>query len=120
MLSLLIYICVDIGGQPGHVPPIIEKRPCIYHYLPPSRNPPPNILVCPPNIQCTQVLIYRPTCIFCVCQFHTLFGLLCLWPLHSRFDIWLEIHIIHIVAYIRTGGAGQLWLLMCQCFGCHG
>src|SRR6218665_3530069 len=22
-------------GQPGHVPPIIEKRPCIYHFLPP-------------------------------------------------------------------------------------
>ena len=22
-------------GQPGHVPPITEKRPCIYHFLPP-------------------------------------------------------------------------------------
>ena len=31
------------GGQPGHMPPIIEKRPCItfYHF-------PPNILVCHP------------------------------------------------------------------------
>ena len=25
-----------LWGQPGHVPPIIEKRPCIYHCLPPS------------------------------------------------------------------------------------
>src|SRR6218665_739895 len=32
-----------LGGQRGHVPPIIEKRPCIYHFL-------PNILVCPSNI----------------------------------------------------------------------
>src|SRR6218665_3329833 len=27
-----------LSGQPGHVPPIIEKRPCIYHFyhrLPP-------------------------------------------------------------------------------------
>ena len=29
-------IGVDFGGQPGHVPPIIEKRPCIYHFLPPQ------------------------------------------------------------------------------------
>ena len=25
-------ICVDFWVQPGHVPPIIEKRPCIYHF----------------------------------------------------------------------------------------
>ena len=45
----LVGFCigVDFGGQPGHMPPIIEKRPCIYHFLPPSA---PNILVCPPNI----------------------------------------------------------------------
>src|SRR6218665_2318508 len=30
-------ICVDLGGsrEPWHVPPIIENRPCIYHFLPP-------------------------------------------------------------------------------------
>src|SRR6218665_259184 len=33
--SLLICISVDLGGQPGHVPSVIEKRPCIYHFLPP-------------------------------------------------------------------------------------
>jgi len=35
-------------GSPGMCPPIIEKRPCICHFLPPCA--PPNILVCPPNI----------------------------------------------------------------------
>src|SRR6218665_732101 len=34
-------------GGPGHVPPISEKRPCVYHLLPPF---PANILVCQPNI----------------------------------------------------------------------
>src|SRR6218665_2037114 len=34
----LTSIGVDLG-QPGHVPPIIEKRPCIYHFLPPSGPP---------------------------------------------------------------------------------
>src|SRR6218665_3128423 len=24
-----------LSGQHGHVPPIIEKRPCIFHFLPP-------------------------------------------------------------------------------------
>src|SRR6218665_521153 len=24
-----------LSGQPGHVPPIIEKRPCIYHFSSP-------------------------------------------------------------------------------------
>jgi len=38
---------VDFGGQLGAAPPIIEKCPCIYHFLPPFA---PNILVCPPNI----------------------------------------------------------------------
>jgi len=29
------YIGVDLGGgSPGKSPPIIEKRPCIYHFLP--------------------------------------------------------------------------------------
>src|SRR6218665_327782 len=37
-----------LRGHPGHVPPIIENRPCIYHFLPSFC--PPNILVCPPNI----------------------------------------------------------------------
>src|SRR6218665_3755915 len=37
-----------MGGSPGRGPPIMEKRPCIYHFLPPF--PCPNILVCPPNI----------------------------------------------------------------------
>src|SRR6218665_1641093 len=32
-MYVLIGISVDFGGQPGHVPPIIEKRPCIYHFL---------------------------------------------------------------------------------------
>jgi len=34
-----IDIGVDLGGQPGHVPPIIEKRPCIHHFLPPIAPP---------------------------------------------------------------------------------
>ena len=38
---------VDFWEETGHVPPIIEKLPCIYHFLPPSA---PNTLVCPPNI----------------------------------------------------------------------
>jgi len=42
------HMGADLRGQPGHVPPIIEKRPCIYHFLPPFA--PPNTLVCPPNI----------------------------------------------------------------------
>jgi len=29
-------IDVDFGGSPGTCPPIIEKHPCIYHFLPPS------------------------------------------------------------------------------------
>jgi len=29
-------IGVDFGGCPGMCPPIIEKFPCIYHFLPPS------------------------------------------------------------------------------------
>src|SRR6218665_2708784 len=40
-------IGVDLGDSPGTCPPIIEKRPCIYHFLPPFSS---NILVCPPNI----------------------------------------------------------------------
>ena len=28
-------IGVDLEGQPGHVPSIIEEGPCIYHFLPP-------------------------------------------------------------------------------------
>src|SRR6218665_1339417 len=40
-------IGVDFGGQPGHVPPIIEKRPCIYHFF---YHLSPNILFCSPNI----------------------------------------------------------------------
>ena len=28
-------IGIDFGGQPGHMPPITEKRPCIYLFLPP-------------------------------------------------------------------------------------
>src|SRR6218665_2828811 len=35
-------IGVDFGGSPGTCPPIIEKRPCICHFLPPL--PPPDIL----------------------------------------------------------------------------
>src|SRR6218665_158992 len=34
-ISISMSIGVDFGGQPGHVPPIIEKHPCIYHFLPP-------------------------------------------------------------------------------------
>ena len=30
------HIICRLWSQPGHVPPIIEKRPCIYHFLPPS------------------------------------------------------------------------------------
>src|SRR6218665_3735448 len=29
-------IGVDLGGSSGTCPPIIEKRPCIYHFIPPS------------------------------------------------------------------------------------
>ena len=36
IIALTVSIGVDFGGQPGHVPPIIEKRPCIHHFLPPS------------------------------------------------------------------------------------
>src|SRR6218665_1887834 len=48
--SVHISLChrQSLMGQPGHVLPIIEKRPCIYHFLPSFA--PPNILVCPPNI----------------------------------------------------------------------
>src|SRR6218665_1464310 len=46
-LRYSIRIGIDLVAA-RHVPPIIEKRPCIYHFLPPSA--PPNILVCPPNI----------------------------------------------------------------------
>ena len=35
------------GSARAHAP-MIEKLPCIYHFLPPFD--PPNILVCPPNI----------------------------------------------------------------------
>ena|SRR6218665_3741961 len=41
--GMLVPIGVHLGGT---CPPIIEKRQCIYHFLPPSA--PPNILVCPP------------------------------------------------------------------------
>src|SRR6218665_593182 len=34
-VDLHATIGVDLGRQPGHVPQIIEKRPCIYHFLPP-------------------------------------------------------------------------------------
>ena len=40
-------IGVDLGGQPGNMSPIIEKRPCIYHFLTPFA---PLLLVYPPNI----------------------------------------------------------------------
>src|SRR6218665_582634 len=58
--SRFTSIGVDLGGSPGTCPPIIEKRPCIYHFLP-HFSPRPNILVCPPNIltslrQCLQAL----------------------------------------------------------------
>ena len=36
------------GVSPGTCLPIIEKRSCIYHFLPPFASP--DILVCPPNI----------------------------------------------------------------------
>src|SRR6218665_425120 len=47
---------VDLGGQPGHVPQIIEKRLCFHQLLPPIAT---NILV-DPNIlislcQCQQL-----------------------------------------------------------------
>jgi len=47
--SLRVYLActgVDVGGQPGHLPSIIEKRPCIYHFCHLFL---PNILVCPLN-----------------------------------------------------------------------
>src|SRR6218665_441903 len=46
-LVVVASIGVDFGGSLSTCPPIIEKRPCIYHFLPPFA---PNILVCPPNI----------------------------------------------------------------------
>ena len=39
-------IGVDFGRQPGHGPPIVEKRPCTHHFY---HLLPLNILVCPPN-----------------------------------------------------------------------
>src|SRR6218665_1689347 len=36
-----------LAGSPGTCPPIIEKCPCIYHFLPYFS---PNILVCSPNV----------------------------------------------------------------------
>src|SRR6218665_1851246 len=52
----VIFIGVDLGGSPGTCPPIIEKRPCIYHFYHLS----PSILVFPPNIfdKSTPVLIF--------------------------------------------------------------
>src|SRR6218665_2578545 len=43
-MELCMYTCmfidVDFGGQPWHIcPPITEKRPCIYRFLPPSASP---------------------------------------------------------------------------------
>src|SRR6218665_2684834 len=32
-------IGVVLGAQPGYVPPIIDKCPCIYHFLPPFAPP---------------------------------------------------------------------------------
>src|SRR6218665_4074403 len=57
---LALTIGVDLGVQPGHVPPIIEKRPCIYHILPPF----PNNLVRPPNIfeKSTPLALTTPPC----------------------------------------------------------
>src|SRR6218665_2088979 len=43
-VAVTVIIGIDLGGQPGHVPPIIENRPCVYHFLP------HNILICPSNI----------------------------------------------------------------------
>src|SRR6218665_1069661 len=43
-VAVTVIIGVDLGGSLGTCPPIIENRPCIYHFLP------PNILVCPSNI----------------------------------------------------------------------
>ena len=40
-----------LSGQPGHVPPIIEKRRCIYHFLPPFA----------PNIFDKSTPVCRPT-----------------------------------------------------------
>ena len=45
-LSDIPLIGVNFGAARARAP-IIEKRPCIYHFLPPF---PPNILVRPPNI----------------------------------------------------------------------
>jgi len=35
MVSMKMVMVIGLAiGQPGHIPPIIEKRPCIYHFLP--------------------------------------------------------------------------------------
>ena len=54
-------IGVDSEGSPGTCPLIIEKRSCIYHFLPPF---PSNILVCPPNIFDKSTPVR-----WCICSF---------------------------------------------------
>ena len=56
-------------GSPGTCPPIIENRPCIYHFLPPLA--PSNILVCPPNIfvKSTPVTFHHCTLSFITAHF---------------------------------------------------
>ena len=46
---------VDFGKQPGYVPPIIEKRPCIYHFLPPF---PPAFWLAHPTPFMTSLRLY--------------------------------------------------------------
>src|SRR6218665_973118 len=46
-----------LWGQPGHVPPIFEKRLCIHQLLPPF--PPPNIFISP-NILDKSMLVAVP------------------------------------------------------------
>src|SRR6218665_250269 len=46
-----------LGGSPGTCTPIIEKRPCIYYFLPPFA---PNILVCLPNMFDKSTPVFLP------------------------------------------------------------
>src|SRR6218665_1667559 len=71
--SLLYCIGADFGGIPGTFPPIIEKRPCIYHFLPPFS---PNILVCPNNIFDKSTPVF-----YCIVSLH-LYSASCNVQLH--------------------------------------
>ena len=56
---------IRLRGQPGHVPSIIEKCPCIYHFLPPFAPPYfglPTQYLWQVYASAWNLSYYRPTC----------------------------------------------------------